>query len=211
MSKRSYRRLAAVTGAALAIGAMAPAMAARVDTNGNASVSADSLDITDVTGALPPVAVPTTLVTTLAGSLMGTAHSAQTLARADVHNLVGDALGLTGGILDAGIGAGATGVVNAGLGGATVNAAGIVNAPIDVLGAVGSSGIVGDSLGAATGMAGLAVPVALQTAGVATSTAFSTVGTVTSLPAGLGGVLSAVLGTSASANVGLLAGVGGIF
>ena len=106
---------------------------------------------------------------------------------------------------------GPTGVVNAGLGGATVNAAGIVNAPIDVLGAVGSSGIVGDTVGAATGVAGLAVPVALQTAGVATSTAFSTVGTVTSLPAGLGGVLSAVLGTSASANVGLLAGVGGIF
>ena len=64
MSKRSYRRLAAVTGAALAIGAMAPALAAQV----GASVSADpSPQVTDVTGLLPSTSgllPPTGLVST---------------------------------------------------------------------------------------------------------------------------------------------------
>jgi hypothetical protein len=210
MSKRSYRRLAIVAGAAVALGSMAPAMAAHVTSGGNGSVSVDSIGVTDVTDALPPVALPTAMVSTLAGSLLGTAHAVPALALADAHNVVDDAFGLTGGVLSTGLGAGATGAVDAGLGTVSVNVAGLVNAPVDVLGLVGSSGLVGDTVGAVGGVAGLAVPVALQTAGVATSTAFSTVGTAFALPGTVSGLLSAVLGTSASANVGLLAGVGGI-
>lgn len=47
MSKRSYRRLAVVAGAALAVGSMAPALAARVDAD------ADVVVPVDVVGVLP--------------------------------------------------------------------------------------------------------------------------------------------------------------
>jgi hypothetical protein len=65
VSKRSFRRLAVVAGAALAVGSMAPAMAARIDAGAGAGAGASvdpSALITDITGTLPstlPVAVPT--------------------------------------------------------------------------------------------------------------------------------------------------------
>lgn len=211
MSKRSYRRLAAVTGAALAVGSMAPAMAARVSSSGSASASVDSVDISSVAGSLPPIAVNSGAVTTLAGSLIGTATSAPWLLLSDAHNIAGDALDLTGGVLDASMSAGLDGAVTAGLGGATANLASVVSAPVDVLGAVGSSGIMGDTMGTVHDVTGIAVPVALQTAGLATSTGLGAVGTAMSLPHTAFGVLSAIYGSSASANVGLFGSVGSIF
>jgi hypothetical protein len=55
VSKRSYRRLAVVAGAALACGTMAPAMAARVSAGegAGATASVNTVDISDVTGLLP--------------------------------------------------------------------------------------------------------------------------------------------------------------
>jgi hypothetical protein len=58
VSKRSYRRLAVVAGAALAVGSMAPAMAQRIDVDADANASVDAadlitvlpLDVVDVTG-----------------------------------------------------------------------------------------------------------------------------------------------------------------
>ena len=208
MSKRSYRRLAAVTGAALAIGAMAPAMAAHVTSDGAASASVDSINVTDVTSALPAVALPS--VTTLAGSLVATATAVPGMALADVHNIAGDAAGLGGGLLSNGLSAGLAGAATAGLGGVAVSTAGVVNAPLGLLGAVSDSGLVGDTLGAVQGVTGLALPLAFGTAGTVTSTAFGAVGTVTALPAGVPGILSALLGSSASANI-ALAGAGGLF
>ncbi|HEY4408764.1 MAG TPA: hypothetical protein VGO87_02705 [Acidimicrobiia bacterium] len=210
MSKRSYRRLAVVTGAALAVGTMAPALAAHVTADGSSAVSVDSIGVTDVTNALPAVGLPLGTVSTLAGSLVTTATAVPTLALYDVSNIAGDAVGLGGGLLSGGLTAGLTGAAAASLGGVAVSAAGIVNAPFDVLGTVSSSGLVDDTLGAAHGVGGLAVPVALGAVSTVTSTAFGAVGTVTSLPGAATGILSAVMGTSASANVGLLAGVGGI-
>ncbi|HEV7863588.1 MAG TPA: hypothetical protein VGR20_12840 [Acidimicrobiia bacterium] len=184
MSKRSYRRLAVVTGAALAIGSMAPAMAARVtaDTSGSASVSADAIDITDVTAGLPLPAVGTILPTALgvAGPLVANVTTAPGMLLADVSNIVGGALFLPG----------------------------------TVLGAVlaGSAPLVGATVETVGDVAGLGLPTVLGTAGFVTDTAFSTVGTlpqtVLALPTGLlNGGLTGLLGVSASGNVNVLAGL----
>ena len=57
MSKRSFRRLAVVAGAALAVGSMAPAMAVRVDAGAGAAAEVDPTmvvnDVVNITGALP--------------------------------------------------------------------------------------------------------------------------------------------------------------
>lgn len=57
MSKRSYRRLAALTGAALAVGSITPAMALRLDGGAGAGAEVDPEmivnDVVNITGALP--------------------------------------------------------------------------------------------------------------------------------------------------------------
>jgi hypothetical protein len=58
VSKRSYRRLAVVAGAALALGSMAPAMAQRIDVTGAAGADV-SVDPVDATGILTILDVPT--------------------------------------------------------------------------------------------------------------------------------------------------------
>ena len=211
MSKRSYRRLAVVAGAALAVGSMAPAMAARVSSGGTASASVDSVDISSVVDSIPPVSVSTGGVTLLAGSLLGTATSAPVLLFNDASNIVGDAMGMANGALGSSLSAAANGGVTAGPGGATVNLAGVAGAPLNGLGSLGSSGLVDDTLGTVNDVTGIAVPTALGAADLATSTAFGAVGTAMSLPGTANGVLSALMGSSASANVNLLAGVAGIF
>ena len=54
MSKRSFRRLAVVAGAALAVGSMAPAMAVRVDAGAGAAAEVDPTmvvnDVVNITG-----------------------------------------------------------------------------------------------------------------------------------------------------------------
>ena len=57
MSKRSFRRLAVVAGAALAVGSMAPALAVRIDAGAGAEAEIDPTmvvnDVVNITGALP--------------------------------------------------------------------------------------------------------------------------------------------------------------
>jgi hypothetical protein len=57
VSKRSFRRLAVVAGAALAVGSMAPAMAVRIDAGAGAEAEIDPTmvvnDVVNITGALP--------------------------------------------------------------------------------------------------------------------------------------------------------------
>jgi hypothetical protein len=81
VSKRSYRRLAALTGATLALTAAAPAMALGVNAGGNGTVTIDS----DVSGLLP--AAPTTLVMNSALFALGIADSAHDTALVDVLSL----------------------------------------------------------------------------------------------------------------------------
>jgi len=206
VSKRSYRRLAAVTGAALALGAMAPAMAAHVAGDGAASASVNTIDVTDVTPALAPAGVAANGVGILTGSLVSTAFSAPFMALSDAHDVVGDAAGIATGLLGGNITAGLTGAAAASLGGVAVSAAGLVNAPLNVVGTLGDSGLLGDTLGTVQDVRGVATGLVSTAGGVA----FSTVGSVAGVPAGVPAILSAVLGTSAAANVNLLAGVGGI-
>lgn len=80
MSKRSYRRLAVVAGAALAVGSMAPAMAARLDAGAGASADVDPAlvvnDVTAILGTLPlPLPelgeLPIPTYTQLNGTLLG--------------------------------------------------------------------------------------------------------------------------------------------
>lgn len=205
MSKRSFRRLAAVTGAALAIGSMAPALAAHVSSGGSTSASVDTIGVTDVTDALPPVNVsPSAILGTagsLAGPVIGAAQAAPGVVVPGALTIVGDAVGLGTGLLGTTLSAAATGTVTAGLGGVSADLGSDASSPVDILGSLGSGNIVGDSLGLAGGVAGLALPAALQTAGTVQTTAGSALGTVTSLPAGLSGVLNSVLGTSANLNI----------
>ena len=94
MSKRSFRRLAVVAGAALAVGSMAPAMAIRIDDAdvkavGVAEVEANAIDVTDVIGDLHStnVGLPTQLV-------FGSLHNLRTTVGYHVPVLAGDAVEL---------------------------------------------------------------------------------------------------------------------
>jgi hypothetical protein len=77
VSKRSFRRLAVVAGAALAVGSMAPAMAVRIDAGAGAEAEVDPTmvvnDVVNITGALPLPglgALPIPTYTQLNGTLL---------------------------------------------------------------------------------------------------------------------------------------------
>lgn len=215
MSQRSFRRLAAVTGAALAIGSMAPALAAHVATSGDADVAVtpnpSAASVPAITGLLPTGLVPTALVGNIAGSLLATPG----FVLADSTHLVGDVLavptGLVGTVFGTTLNANA-GVI-AGLGGVSVGANGLLGAPTGIVGGVlGSSGpLVGDALTTVGHVAGPAQMVAGTGLGLV-STLPGTVGSLPGTALGLPGVitgsgLTGILGISGNANV--LAGVMG--
>jgi hypothetical protein len=225
VSKRSYRRLAAVTGAALAIGSMAPAMAARVvDVNsaGGATASVETLDITDITGVLPTGQIlPTNLVFGAASGILGTVGSVRTMVLADVANLVGDALCIPGGVLGAGLGLGAIADagLGVGLGGVALDAAGLVTLPVALVGGV--TNCVGDIVGHGLGAVGQVQTLAGGVVGTATVVAGGALGTATSLPGvvlgtagGLlnpAGPLGSILNVQASGGANVIAGLLGSF
>ena len=199
MSKRSYRRLAVVAGAALAVGSMAPAMAARVD--GEATASANATDATDLAGSLIPElpAVNTAIVGQLSASLLGTPFAvlggAQTAA--------GRALGCTGALASGvGLGLGADADAVLGLGGLNFDAAGVVSTPVEV-----ASGVAGCATGAA-------VPAALGIAGAAAApvrlVANAGLQTVGSLPATVGQATGSVFGLQDLLLDGILSGSGSV-
>jgi hypothetical protein len=106
VSKRSYRRLAALTGATLALAAAAPALALGVNAGGNGTVVIDS----DVSSLLSLGS--NNLVMNTAGFALGLADNAHDTALVDVLSLnaaaMNDVSSLTGQAKDIlGIGAGA--------------------------------------------------------------------------------------------------------
>ena len=228
MSKRSYRRLAVVAGAALALGSMAPAMAASVVSSnaGAAAVSADIIDVAPILGG-----VRQNLPTTAA---LGTVSGVQTLATSTAFGAVADAQSVVGGVIGGAqclVGAGTSAVLNTA---AVATAGGTVSVGLGGVGlglAGGATALLGAPLalvGTAQGCIGQVQTPALNTvshlqsratavAGLATTTAFSGVGSAQSLP---GTVLTTAsplflndllsVGLSGGASSSTVAGLGGL-
>jgi hypothetical protein len=216
VSKRSYRRLAVVAGAALAVGSMAPAMAAHVGgtADGAANVGVETIDVTGVLGDvqhsnLLPV-----------GAVAGVANSAQLLARGtaflalgDVQHIVGDAMCLANTGVGSALSVNATALANA-----TVNLSGItggltstLDAPLDIVGdasdCLGSLQghalqTVGHVQGAAMGAATLATSTATQAAVMAQGLPFQAINIVQPL------LLNDLLTVTAGANLNAVLGSG---
>ena len=142
MSKHSYRRLAIVAGTALAVGSMAPAMAAHVDAGSNGSAT---VDISGGTAPTVPTILPAGFLSSLTDTALVTAQSAPGMALSDVNTIAGDLLGIGGDILASGLPAVD---VNAGANASSGGSAGgngsvSVTIPTDVLGtATGAPGQV---------------------------------------------------------------------
>ncbi|HEV3364667.1 MAG TPA: hypothetical protein VG795_11135 [Acidimicrobiia bacterium] len=133
MSKRSYRRLAVVAGAALAVGSMAPAMAAQVNVEGDGTAT---VDVSEVTVPSAGSLIPSSLIANAQGYALGTVFGAQGLVlntagqlQNDVEDIAGDLLGATS---DLSVGLDASG--NASTGGATLEVSGVANGATDLLG-----------------------------------------------------------------------------
>jgi len=116
VSKRSFRRLAVVAGAALAVGSMAPAMASRIDVDSDADTSAD-------------VTLPISLEALTGLVNVGNISALNDLAIGDVSAIV-DVLGINVGditadvLANANVGDITASVLDAG----TVNVANVLNA-----------------------------------------------------------------------------------
>ena len=184
MSKRSYRRLAVVAGAALAVGSMAPAMAVRVDATGSGDVDVDVSDL-----AVPAVdaesLIPSAFLADVSDFALDTVFGAQDLVGDTVAGVQTDVDGLVSSLLgaasDPSLDASAVVVANAGPGGASVTVSGLAVGPdADLLGlvpdpgtavagvedtlspvvdfglgtAAGAMGLVGDAQGLAGGLLG---------------------------------------------------------
>jgi len=228
VSKRSFRRLAVVAGAALAVGSMAPAMAAQVvSTNSaGAGVAVDTIDVSQILGGAQSNQLPTSLV-------LGNVNAVETLAGgtafaavADVQKIGYDALGGvqcvagvgTSSVL--GLGAVATGgaTVGVGLGGVGLGlggAAGLVAAPLTLVGNATTclNSLKGDVLTTANHVQGAA----MMAAGLATSTALQAPGMAANLQPTVIHALSplllnnlATVGVSGGASSNTVAGLAGL-
>lgn len=217
MSKRSHRRLAVVAGAALALGTMAPAMADRiVDVDGDATVSANAIDVNELTGLVPNLnLVNTQLVGQLSASLLGTPFAVLGAAQSAVGETLECAGGLVAGV-GVGLDANATAVL--GLGGLGLDVNGLLTGPVaavtDVAGC--ATGVVVPTalgvVGAASAPVGLVTNAALATVGNLPATVGQVTGTVFGLQDFiLDGGLDSILGISASGSLNVLAGVMGSF
>jgi len=207
VSKRSYRRLAAVTGAALALGSMAPAMAARVNANGTADV-----EVTDVTLPQLDISAATGLLTGVSGLAFSTVDATKTLAFSSVSGLQNDVTGIAGDLLDGGslLSLNVGGNANVGLNalGAGVQVDGLAQAPL---------ALVGNVVPTATGAVDTALDLAASAQEIASpivETALTVPGTAIGLATGAPDLLFSLIdGTSLSANgnAGLGASLASIF
>ncbi|MCA1843934.1 MAG: hypothetical protein LC792_12275, partial [Actinobacteria bacterium] len=147
MSKRSYRRLAVVAGAALAVGSMAPAMAAQVASanSADAGVAVDTIDVNQILGGAQSSQLPTSLVLSNLGNVQSLAGGTAFALSSDAQTIALHALGgvqcvaSTGLSSVLGLGAVATGgaTVGVGLGGVGLGldgAAALVTAPLTLVG-----------------------------------------------------------------------------
>ena len=207
MSKRSSRRLAVVAGAALAVSSMAPALAAQIDVDGNATVDASSVTLPSADDLVD--LVDTGLITDLGDLAFETADDAQALALAEAALLQGEVDGLAGDLLGvvSGLSVGADATANASGGGASLNVSGGAGGTSGVLGLVPDSGDVVDKAFV------LADPVVDAAFGMTTTAA----GLAQGAPARVFGVAGGLLGTgldlldgvSASGEVNVLASLMG--
>lgn len=221
MSKRSYRRLAAVAGTALALGSMAPAMALRLGAEGTGDVNIETIDVTDVIGGVQSSnLIPTGALLTTVGSVRTLATGTAFLAITDVQNIVGGALGsarcLVGAGTDAAFGLVAAATADAGLGvglggiGLGLEVGAIVGAPLALVG--NATTCLAPLQTAAMSTVAHVQGAATAAGTLVTSTALSTVG---SAPVLVGGVFNQVtplllgnlLNIGASADAGALLGL----
>jgi hypothetical protein len=210
VSKRSYRRLALVAGTALAVGSMAPAMAAHVDATGAGTAG---LDVSGV--SVPNVTLPLGVVAGVKNTALTTVQSTQQLLVADVANIASDlfyvgqagvgAVGSPSADVNAGLDVGSLAGTGAGISaitGANGNASAGVTVPLDLSGVMGGPGLlVGDAKTAASQVVGIATGTAqygLLTAGQLQNSIVSNAsGVLYGLP-GLTGTLTADVLASAS-------------
>lgn len=204
MSKRSYRRLAVVAGAALAVGSMAPAMAVRIDAGAGAEAEIDPAGlVTELTGALP-VELPDVALPTV-GELNGTVITLGGLGLAGVGMAGAQVNGLVDNVLDH------VTLATAGLGGdcglvavASCNAEPAVSAavPVNVLGLnVLRDGILNNGGDLGLGVLG---PITADVAAPIIAPVAANVGNILDggVLNGLGGLgLGGLLDVDASANV----------
>ena len=230
MSKRSYRRLAVVAGAALAIGSMAPAMAAQVvSTNAaSAAVDVDTIDVAPILGLVQSNGLSTTA---LLNSVSGVRTIATTTAFgtvADVQNVVGGAIFgaqcVVGTGTSAVLGLSATALANAGaglnvgLGGVGLGLGGGAVALAGAPALVGSAtGCIGPLQAAALGTVGSVQGAATTVAGLASGTALTAVSTAPGLVRGVITTATPLLlndllniGVSGGASSSTVAGLGGL-
>jgi hypothetical protein len=145
VSKRSYRRLAVVAGAALAVGSMTPALAAQVSVSGDGDAS---VDVSGLTIPSTETLIPEALIADAQTFALDTVFGAKDLAEAtveglqskvetDVESIVEKLFSATSS-LSLTVQAGAN--ANAGSGGATVSVSGVAVGGADVLGLVPDPG-----------------------------------------------------------------------
>jgi hypothetical protein len=207
VSKRNFRRLAVVAGAAVAVGSMAPAMAASVSGGSDGSAT---VDISGVTAPTLPTVLPAGFVDGLTGTALTTAQAAPGMALTDVNNLMADAFGIGGDLLASGLPAASLNAgANASSGGsAGGSASGSVTIPLDAVGTAtdGSGVLADDALGAAAPVVGTALGMADTAVGLAQSAPGIALETAGGLLSGGLGILD---GSSASGNVNVLASLMG--
>jgi hypothetical protein len=207
VSKRSYRRLALVAGTALAVGSMAPALAANVSAGGSGSAS---VDLSGVTGNLPSInsLVPMGLIGTITGSAVTTVQGAPAMVLTDVNSLMSGVLGLVP----------SGSIASVDVAGNSDLAANVLGTGVAVTGVADSTAGLTSGLAAAPGaIVGTAVTAANPVVGTALNVANTAVGIATSAPgiatSTAGGLLNSGLGllggSSASGNVNVLASLMG--
>jgi hypothetical protein len=200
VSKRSYRRLAAVTGAALALGSMAPAMAARVSATGTADAG---VEVTDVTLPSIDTSAATGLLSDLSSLALGTVQATQQFAvstagslQGQVDDIVGDLLG--GSLLS--VDANAT--IN--VSGGSLSATGLLDADSNILGVVPSpDALVGTAFGLAGQVQTIANPIVNTALGLP-ATAIGLVAGAPDIVFGLVDSLSLTAGGDANVGASLL-------
>jgi hypothetical protein len=135
VSKRSYRRLAVVAGATLAVGSMAPAMAAHVNANGTGTAT---VDVSDVSLPSAGTLIPGALIADAQDFALGTVFGAQDLALETASGLQDDVSGIVEELFSAtsGLSLIVSAGANANTGGATVSVGGAAVGGADALGLV---------------------------------------------------------------------------
>ena len=192
MSKRSYRRLAAVAGTALALGSMAPAMALRVGSEGDANVEIETIDVTGALGDIQDAdLLPLGAVVQTVGTVRTVVSASTQALLLDVFTLLGDVQC----VADAGLGLGVNLTANVGLGvglgGIAGSATGLLEGGLESVADVQDcvEDLAGDAIETALGAVGTVQAVG----GIATSTALGAVALAGGIPGVVVGTVTPLL------------------